>query len=165
MDFVRITEKNNTLSEKIVYLIISLGAIFSLYSWANDIFLYVLLPLSFLLVIFQNKYIFSTNRYLKLLFLLYFWFLITSFFSVDINESLLQVKRTVATFLLCTVFASIGTKKPYFGYVIYLLFFIALLYYAYFHILNVVDVSEDRMQDDNVNANMFAYYTSFTRFA
>lgn len=165
MNFVRITEKNNTLSEKIVYLIISLGAIFSLYSWANDIFLYVLLPLSFLLVIFQNKYIFSTNRYLKLLFLLYFWFLITSFFSVDINESLLQVKRTVATFLLCTVFASIGTKKPNFGYVIYLLFFIALLYYAYFHILNVVDVSEERMQDDNVNANMFAYYTSFTTFA
>lgn len=118
-----------------------------------------------MLVLSQNRDIYETNRFLKLLFVLYFWFLISSFFSVDVNESFLQVKRTVATFLLCTVFASIGEKRPVVGYVIYLLFFIALLYYAYFNILSIIDVSEERMQDDNVNANMFAYYTSFTTFA
>lgn len=154
-----------TLSEKIIYFLISLWAILSLYSWANNICLYVFLPLSFVLVLSQNRDIYETNRFLKLLFVLYFWFLISSFFSVDVNESFLQVKRTVATFLLCTVFASIGKKRPVVGYVIYLLFFIALLYYAYFNILSIIDVSEERMQDDNVNANMFAYYTSFTTFA
>lgn len=154
-----------TLSEKIIYFLISLWAILSLYSWANNICLYVFLPLSFVLVLSQNRDIYETNRFLKLLFVLYFWFLISSFFSVDVNESFLQVKRTVATFLLCTVFASIGEKRPVVGYVIYLLFFIALLYYAYFNILSIIDVSEERMQDDNVNANMFAYYTSFTTFA
>lgn len=154
-----------TLSEKIIYFLISLWAILSLYSWANNICLYVFLPLSFVSVLSQNRDIYETNRFLKLLFVLYFWFLISSFFSVDVNESFLQVKRTVATFLLCTVFASIGKKRPVVGYVIYLLFFIALLYYAYFNILSIIDVSEERMQDDNVNANMFAYYTSFTTFA
>lgn len=162
---VRKPSEKYTLSEKIIYFLISLWAILSLYSWANNICLYVFLPLSFVLVLSQNRDIYETNRFLKLLFVLYFWFLISSFFSVDVNESFLQVKRTVATFLLCTVFASIGEKRPVVGYVIYLLFFIALLYYAYFNILNIIDVSEERMQDDNVNANMFAYYTSFTTFA
>lgn len=162
---VRKPSEKYTLSEKIIYFLISLWAILSLYSWANNICLYVFLPLSFVLVLSQNRDIYETNRFLKLLFVLYFWFLISSFFSVDVNESFLQVKRTVATFLLCTVFASIGEKRPVVGYVIYLLFFIALLYYAYFNILSIIDVSEERMQDDNVNANMFAYYTSFTTFA
>lgn len=162
---VRKPSEKYTLSEKIIYFLISLWAILSLYSWANNICLYVFLPLSFVLVLSQNRDIYKTNRFLKLLFVLYFWFLISSFFSVDVNESFLQVKRTVATFLLCTVFASIGEKRPVVGYVIYLLFFIALLYYAYFNILSIIDVSEERMQDDNVNANMFAYYTSFTTFA
>lgn len=162
---VRKPSEKYTLSEKIIYFLISLWAILSLYSWANNICLYVFLPLSFVLVLSQNRDIYGTNRFLKLLFVLYFWFLISSFFSVDVNESFLQVKRTVATFLLCTVFASIGEKRPVVGYVIYLLFFIALLYYAYFNILSIIDVSEERMQDDNVNANMFAYYTSFTTFA
>lgn len=162
---VRKPSEKYTLSEKIIYFLISLWAILSLYSWANNICLYVFLPLSFVLVLSQNRDIYETNRFLKLLFVLYFWFLISSFFSVDVNESFLQVKRTVATFLLCTVFASIGKKRPVVGYVIYLLFFIALLYYAYFNILSIIDVSEERMQDDNVNANMFAYYTSFTTFA
>ncbi len=162
---VRKPSEKYTLSEKIIYFLISLWAILSLYSWANNICLYVFLPLSFVLVLSQNRDIYETNRFLKLLFVLYFWFLISSFFSVDVNESFLQVKRTVATFLLCTVFASIGEKRPVIGYVIYLLFFIALLYYAYFNILSIIDVSEERMQDDNVNANMFAYYTSFTTFA
>lgn len=162
---VRKPSEKYTLSEKIIYFLISLWAILSLYSWANNICLYVFLPLSFVLVLSQNRDIYETNRFLKHLFVLYFWFLISSFFSVDVNESFLQVKRTVATFLLCTVFASIGEKRPVVGYVIYLLFFIALLYYAYFNILSIIDVSEERMQDDNVNANMFAYYTSFTTFA
>lgn len=162
---VRKPSEKYTLSEKIIYFLISLWAILSLYSWANNICLYVFLPLSFVLVLSQNRDIYETNRFLKLLFVLYFWFLISSFFSVDVNESFLQVKRTVATFLLCTVFASIGEKRPVVGYVIYLLFFIALLYYAYFNILSIIDVSEERMQDDNANANMFAYYTSFTTFA
>lgn len=162
---VRKPSEKYTLSEKIIYFLIFLWAILSLYSWANNICLYVFLPLSFVLVLSQNRDIYETNRFLKLLFVLYFWFLISSFFSVDVNESFLQVKRTVATFLLCTVFASIGKKRPVVGYVIYLLFFIALLYYAYFNILSIIDVSEERMQDDNVNANMFAYYTSFTTFA
>lgn len=162
---VRKPSEKYTLSEKIIYFLISLWAILSLYSWANNICLYVFLPLSFVLVLSQNRDIYETNRFLKLLFVLYFWFLISSFFSVDVNESFLQVKRTVATFILCTVFASIGKKRPVVGYVIYLLFFIALLYYAYFNILSIIDVSEERMQDDNVNANMFAYYTSFTTFA
>ena len=162
---VRKPSEKYTISEKIIYFLISLWAILSLYSWANNICLYVFLPLSFVLVLSQNRDIYKTNRFLKLLFVLYFWFLISSFFSVDVNESFLQVKRTVATFLLCTVFASIGEKRPVVGYVIYLLFFIALLYYAYFNILSIIDVSEERMQDDNVNANMFAYYTSFTTFA
>lgn len=162
---VRKPSEKYTLSEKIIYFLISLWAILSLYSWANNICLYVFLPLSFVLVLSQNRDIYETNRFLKLLFVLYFWFLISSFFSVDVNESFLQVKRTVATFLLCTVFASIGKKRPVVGYVIYLLFFISLLYYAYFNILSIIDVSEERMQDDNVNANMFAYYTSFTTFA
>ena len=162
---VRKPSEKYTLSEKIIYFLISLWAILSLYSWANNICLYVFLPLSFVLVLSQNRDIYETNRFLKLLFVLYFWFLISSFFSVDVNESFLQVKRTVATFLLCTVFASIGETRPVVGYVIYLLFFIALLYYAFFNILSIIDVSEERMQDDNVNANMFAYYTSFTRFA
>lgn len=162
---VRKPSEKYTLSEKIIYFLISLWAILSLYSWANNICLYVFLPLSFVLVLSQNRDIYETNRFLKLLFVLYFWFLISSFFSVDVNESFLQVKRAVATFLLCTVFASIGEKRPVVGYVIYLLFFIALLYYAYFNILSIIDVSEERMQDDNVNANMFAYYTSFTTFA
>lgn len=162
---VRKPSEKYTLSEKIIYFLISLWAILSLYSWANNICLYVFLPLSFVLVLSQNRDLYETNRFLKLLFVLYFWFLISSFFSVDVNESFLQVKRTVATFLLCTVFASIGEKRPVVGYVIYLLFFIALLYYAYFNILSIIDVSEERMQDDNVNANMFAYYTSFTTFA
>lgn len=162
---VRKPSEKYTISEKIIYFLISLWAILSLYSWANNICLYVFLPLSFVLVLSQNRDIYETNRFLKLLFVLYFWFLISSFFSVDVNESFLQVKRTVATFLLCTVFASIGEKRPVVGYVIYLLFFIALLYYAYFNILSIIDVSEERMQDDNVNANMFAYYTSFTTFA
>lgn len=162
---VRKPSEKYTLSEKIIYFLISLWAILSLYSWANNICLYVFLPLSFVLVLSQNRDIYETNRFLQLLFVLYFGFLISSFFSVDVNESFLQVKRTVATFLLCTVFASIGKKRPVVGYVIYLLFFIALLYYAYFNILSIIDVSEERMQDDNVNANMFAYYTSFTTFA
>lgn len=162
---VRKPSEKYTLSEKIIYFLISLWAILSLYSWANNICLYVFLPLSFVLVLSQNRDIYETNRFLKLLFVLYFWFLISSFFSVDVNESFQAVKRTVATFLLCTVFASIGEKRPVVGYVIYLLFFIALLYYAYFNILSIIDVSEERMQDDNVNANMFAYYTSFTTFA
>lgn len=158
------THRDYTKADKIVFVLISFWAVFSLYDWAKDVCLYLLLPISFIIVSYNNT-IYKRNRCLQLLSVLYLWFVITSFFSVNTEESFIQVKRTVATFLMCYVFAAIGYRHPRLGYCIYILFFLALLYYAYNNIMSVIDVSEERMQDENVNANMFAYYTCFATFS
>lgn len=110
---------------------------------------------------------FKFNIYMKLQLALYFWIAFTALFAYDpvIAES--QVRRIVVCFMSIYCFNQLAMKQGMVKwlYVVYIIFYMGMLYYAGTHILDAdFDYSEDRLDDDKLNANMIAYFTFFTTY-
>lgn len=109
----------------------------------------------------------KANEYMKLQIALYLWVAFTAFFAINVPIAIHQLRRLVVCFM--SIFAFNQLAKDYkltkWLYIVYLVFYIGMVYYASTHILTEeFDYSEDRLDDDKLNANMIAYFTFFSTY-
>ena len=107
------------------------------------------------------------NIYMKLQFALYLWIAFTAVFAYDSASAEAQVRRIVVCFMSIYSFNQLARREGMekWLYFVYIVFYLSMLYYARTHILDAdFDYTEDRLDDQKLNANMIAYFTFFTTY-
>lgn len=131
----------------------------------NSIALYGLIPLAFALTFFYTSAT-KVNKYFNILVCLYLWVFFAALFTSDIEMSLVQIKQILGCVILCYVIAvnARDEKVVPWLYVIFLITYIVDINYAINNVIGVIDVGEERMEDDRMNANSLAYSTFYATF-
>ena len=146
------------IKDFIVVSCLFFAALVSCYAKYNFYALYVALPIAFLLTAFTKR--FAINRPLKWLIVLYIWIILTCVTAYDISLSLRQLKQMLGAFVLSyTVGMSVEKKRviPWL-FLTYVIIFFASSYYGYTHIVDTsFDVTDTRLDDEVLNANVLAY--------
>lgn len=107
------------------------------------------------------------SPYLKLQIALYLWIAFTALFAFDLGLAKDQLKRIVGCILMIYAINQLGKDNKLIPwlYIVYLVFYLGMVYYARTHILtDNYDYTSQRLGDDVLNANMIAYFTFFTTF-
>ena len=107
------------------------------------------------------------NIYMKLQLALYLWIAFTALFAHYPSLAGNQVRRIIVCFLSIYSFNQLAMKPGMVKklYVVYIIFYLGMLYYAGTHILDAdFDYTEDRLDDNKLDANMIAYFTFFTTY-
>lgn len=157
-----------SLCDWVVLIALSFCAFVSLASDSlNVIALYVVIPVIFLYSFLKEGRLFS-NRYEKILMILYFWVLTSSLWATYSEPATNELKVIFGAFLL-TFIVTVQAKKVGMIPGLYLLFvflYLGAWYYASQNLLIVMDfASEERVNDAKLNANTLAYYTFFVTYA
>lgn len=163
---IKQNKKRIRILDIIVYCSILFAAMVSLKDSLNAIALYVAIPASFILC-FLRFDTFSTNKYIRFLFFLYLWLCVCTIMAEFYTPAIAQLKRVLGCFLLSYVIAS-QAKNSRIIPLLYLVYIILLLFawkYANENILNEITIGDERMNDDKLNANHFAYYTFYVTIA
>lgn len=132
----------------------------------NAIALYCVLPIAFLTTIIL-KWDSGYNKYLSILVALYLWILFSVLWATDIQHATRQLKQILGAFIFCVIVVKNCQNHkciPWF-YVAYIILLIGDWYYSYNNIFEVIDVGTDRLNDDKLNANTFAYHTFYVTMA
>lgn len=133
----------------------------------NSIVLYGILPFVAIVSFFQEKKI-NINQYTQIFYILFIWLILTSLFSVSIESSFQNVKRTLGSVLACYIFAVQAKRRQFipFLYIVFIVLFLSSINYAVNNILINIDEigSRQRVSDEMLNANTLAYYTVYVTF-
>lgn len=158
--------KNNFFSIIIISLLF-FSAYVSFNDTLNIVALYVALPIAFVITFMQELKV-RVNSYFGILLLLYLWVLFTTLFSVNIDNSVGQLKQILGCVLLCYIFsAQIKNQKlVVWLYLVYVVLYIATMDYAVNNIISKMSEvgGRERVDDDKLNANTIAYFTFFLTF-
>lgn len=153
---------NQLLDILLVAGILALALLY--FSPTSRIVLWTFLPIGALICVILHKSLFF-NIYLKFLFALFVWSSFTHLFSEDPTNSIVSVTRMWSVYLMAIIFSHLALRFKSFNLVniVYIVFFITLLNYAYHHILiyGVELDSKKRLGDETLNANLFAYIFFF----
>lgn len=148
-----------------ILLMLYFAAAVSMQDSLNAIALYVVLPGAFVLAFLYSKQI-AVNKYIGILMLLYLWIFFTALFSSDVAESGRHLKQIVGCVVLSYIFASLSKdeKTAPWLYLTYIISFSVMMYYVTNNLLNMIDVGEERADDEKLNANALAYYAFYVSF-
>ena len=156
----------NDLYSGISIAMMWLAALFSLLSdSANKVGLYIALPIAFLMSTLSNKG-FRLNVYEKILYALFTWDCLAYFWADNKELASIELHALLGAFLLSYVVSIQGRKlshAPYL-YFVWALLYISAWNYAAHHILVFMTDNNDRLNDENLNANTLAYYTFYFSF-
>lgn len=150
----------------LAYCCIVFASMVSLSDSLNTIALYIAIPASFMVCLLRYNAI-SKNKYIRILLLLYIWLCFCTILAEFYEPAVTELKRILGCFLLCYIVASLARNNRMLPW-LYLVYFILLIFawkYASENILNRITVGEERMNDDKLNANHFAYYTFYVTIA
>lgn len=142
-----------------------LAAYVSLHDTYNIIALYAVLPFAFALTFFQSGTI-NVNRCFTTLMILYLWVAFTTLFSTDVAVSVRQLKQIVGCIFVSYIVAvqARNEKTVPWLYVVYVIIYAVSVDYAVNNIMSDIEIGEERVDDDKLNANTLAYYTFYTTF-
>ena len=129
----------------------------------NTIALYVAIPFAFVLSYLSVGKI-SPNKYEAILISIFIWDCISSLWAEYPASVSRELHRILGAFLLTYIMAANAKSIKMCKY-LYLTFFVLYLgawYYSYTNSLIAVEMTSDadRLNDDKLNANTMAYYTS-----
>lgn len=144
-------------------LMMWIAAFASLYSDSfNKIGLYVALPLAFVLCTLKNKG-FHLNIYEKILYGLFAWDSISYLWADDKETASVELHAILGTFLLVYVISILARNSKFlpFLYFTFALLYLSAWNYAVHNILVFMVNSDDRLNDEKLNANTLAYYTFY----
>lgn len=158
------------LRKVFAYLAVAFLAFFAIASYAlegmQQIALWVAVPAATVLSFMMDPRL-KFNVYMKLQLALYLWIAFTAVFALYPGIADAQVRRIVVCFMSIFSFNQLARRPGLtkWLYLVYIIFYLSMLYYAGTHILvDDYDYSEDRLDDDKLNANMIAYFTFFTTY-
>jgi O-antigen ligase len=89
----------------------------------------------------------------------------TAITGADMQNSFIEIRKVISVLFLSYVLSCLGTRKVNIQwlYIVYIVLYAGILWYASTHI--IVDIQHERLQDENINANAFAYYTFLFTFS
>ena len=148
-----------------ILLMLYFSASVFMYDSLNAIALYVVLPCAFILTLLYSKQI-NINKYFGIIVLLYLWILFASLFSSDIEESIKHLRQLVSCLIISYIFVLLSRNEKIIPwvYLIYIFGLAAMIHYMASNVFGIIDVGEERADDEYLNANTLAYYTFFTTF-
>lgn len=144
----------------ILFFIIFVPTAFSLD--INKVSLYLLIPILFLYSVTKNPKLIINYKPIFYLLILYFWSLITIIMSVDMALSLRQIRQITGVFLLCYIIIRFCFVNPKYIYIFYLLYIIRFIYIFYYAQQHDLFVPTERFNIDELNANEFGYFGFFS---
>jgi len=130
----------------------------------NIISLNVIIPLLFFYSIYKSSYLFGKFRAFRLFLVLFCWMLLSGIVATDTDLYLNEIKKILQCFMFIFVlirFSRSNFRYIYYFYVLYIIKFIYIFYYAYQNGLFTVDVNSERFNLDELNANVFGYFGFF----
>ena len=159
-------QSNRVLSGLAIAMLLFFALASYVFAGMQQIALWISIPAAAVLAFFavSNH---KANTYMRLLIALYLWVAFTALFAINIPIAMNQLRRLVVCFLSIYAFNQLAKdyKLTKWLYIVYLVFYIGMIYYASTHILDVYfDYSKDRLDDEKLNANMIAYFTFFTTY-
>ena len=125
--------------------------------------LFGVVPIVFVLTFAKYGNPFMRNPYMVGLLLLYGWIGLSWFGALYLESANAQMQQLLGSLIFCGVIANLSKNErllPWL-YVIYIVLYIGTIQYANENLLSVVDLGEERLQDEKLNANTFAYYTFY----
>ncbi len=140
----------------------------SIYGTALQISLHVILPFVFVVVGIRNAKKLSPNNSLKLYLALVLWLGLCSIFAYDTSVANVLMVKILSGFLCSFMLYHLAYKEKnvLWIYFIVIASFISLMIYAKNNIgLVIAESVGERLQDDVINANMFAYSLFYASFA
>ena len=92
---------------------------------------------------------------------------ITTVTAVNSAIAVRTLRRAVGVFLMVLTISQLAKERkvvPWL-YLVFFIYYLGIVYYAYTHILTATyDIGEDRLDDDTLGANTVAYFTFYTTF-
>ncbi len=143
------------------------AAFASLYSDAlNSVALYVALPIAFIISFIRNGCRFTTNKYMKILVMLYAWCLLACVWATYMDIALRQMRQILGLFIIAYIFAVNAKDKKLIPWLYgsYIVLFASAWLYAKNNILMDVGDEHFRLNDEKLNANTMAYYLFYVTF-
>ena len=128
----------------------------------NSIALYIALPLSAGYCFFINNTI-RNNKYISMLLILYGWLCLCYPLTEYLEPANREIRQVLGCFILSYTIATLSQKRQIIPwlYGVYCLLLICAWKYANENIISDITFGEDRLNDDKLNANHFAYYTFY----
>ena len=136
----------------------------------TPLILYGVLP-CLTLGVFCDKRFDVKNSYFKILTILFLWIVFTSFFAIDADLSIRNLRQLVGVYMFCYIICKLESNERFISifYLAYVMCFAAVVFYIQSHgLLNSFDFTSDRIASDEnagMNANEPAYYTFFLTVA
>ncbi len=130
----------------------------------NIVSLNVIIPLLFFYSIYKSPYLFGKFRAFRLFIILFGWMLLSGIVATDTDLYLNEIKKILECIMFIFVlirFSRSNFRYIYYFYILYIVKFIYIFYYAYQNGLFTVDVSSERFNLDDLNANVFGYFGFF----
>ena len=155
----------NKIFISIIVLMLYFAASVSMVESLNTFALYGVLPCAFILMLLYSKQI-NVNKYFGALMLLYLWIMFASLFSADVAESGKHLKQILGCVTMSYIFATLSRNEktiPWL-YVTYVIAFAVMMHYVVNNILGMIDVGQERADDERLNANTLAYYAFYVTF-
>lgn len=152
--------------DSIVILLLAFSAFASYGSDSmNRIALYVAIPISLVLSILR----YGVGRicsYYKYFILMLLWVFISVLWAKDSTLAMRQIQQLAGVFLICSTIIIVGQNNSNIPalYVVYMFIYVSMWNYIRQNLLGVIDISDSRMEDEKLNANMVAYYTFYFTF-
>jgi hypothetical protein len=130
--------------------------------------LYVLVPVVFLISLHLNRYKLIPNIYFQIFVLLFLWMLVTVVPSGNLELAFSEIKKICGVIIFCFVISVLTRNKKYlyWFYFLYIVKFFFIFFYAINNLgLLTVDTDLERFASDELNANMFGYFSFFAMFS
>ena len=131
----------------------------------NSVALYLVIPCAFVITFFSTGAT-KVNRYYRNLMILYFWVFYAALFTTNLEPSIAQLKQILGCIIMCYIVAvqAKNEKTIPWLYIIYLITYVMSVNYVIENVIGVIEVGDERMEDDNMNANALAYSTFYATF-
>lgn len=159
--------KRLSKNETLVMACVWFAAIVALLSDSLNAFaLYGALPIAFIATYSSYRKL-QVNKYFNMLMVLYIWIAFSVIWATDTDVALRQMKQILGSTILCYIFA-VNVRKENNTRWLYLVYFWTLIfmwYYAYHNIFDNIELGQNRVDDEKLNANTLAYYTFYFTFA
>lgn len=156
----------NSRTDFICILLVCFSAAVGLIPSLNTYAIYLAIPLSSLLLFLKEGYS-GSNKYFKTLCVMYLWVAFSSTWATYQDAANRQLHQLVGVILLGYTLTSLSKKLKNIAplYIVFIISYAAVWYYAQNNILSVISVGVDRLSDDFLNANTLAYYTFYYTFS
>lgn len=157
--------QKTSIGDVITYICITFATYASLNENLNSIALFIAIPIAFCCCFLGYNTI-SNSKSIRVLLALYIWMCVSYVFAINIEAANAEIQKLVGCFILSYTMASLAQKKDLIPwlYIIYCLLLIFAWKYANENIINEIIFGEERLNDDTLNANHFAYYTFYATF-